>query len=114
MFKKEDKDEFKKVKDKETAEATPKKFEFIPKEKKNFKRSEALKLRKVHGALILVHILLLFGADIFIFDWETSVMVADSILLWLNFYNYMTLNKISCGINAAIYPILTIVALTHM
>jgi len=63
--------------------------------------------------LIIVHLFLLLGVDFFIFEFDVFVIVADSILLWLNFVNYMTLNKITCGINCAIYPVCTLIAISH-
>ena len=89
-------------------------FVYIPKQKKNFKRTEAKKLRKVHQYFMFIHLFFLCSVDIFVHDWEVSIMIGDVILAWLNFYNYMTLNKIVSGINGVMYILGTIVAWTHL
>jgi hypothetical protein len=86
----------------------------VPTEKKNFKRIAAVKLIKVHLVLMLIHLFYLSVIDVFIYDWEVSTIIGDSILAWLNFYAYMTLNKIICGLIAVFYVLGTLVALTHL
>ena len=91
-----------------------KSFVFIPKQKKVFKRSGALKLRQVHYVMFFIHLFCLCIVDVYIHEWEIIIMVADTILLWFNFYNYMTVNKITSGINAVLYGVFTLVAWTHL
>ena len=90
-----------------------KSFVVIPKEKKVFHSPEATALRKMTQILIPVHIFLLF-TDIFIYDFEISSIIFDVIFLWLNFYNFMTINKIVLGIEVLLYGIAVLIALTHM
>jgi hypothetical protein len=91
-----------------------KKFVWIPTVKKELKRTEALRLREAHRFLMGVHLFLLTFIDIFIHNWDIIIMVGDAILLWLNFYNYMTLSKIACAFNVVVYFMFTIIAFTHI
>lgn len=51
--------------------------------------------------------------DFWIFNFEISSIVFEVIFLWLNFYNYMTLNKIVVGIEVALYALAVLIALSH-
>jgi len=52
--------------------------------------------------------------DIYIYEIEIGAIIFDALFLWMSFYNYMTLNKIICGIQAAFYAVAMLVALTHL
>jgi hypothetical protein len=75
-------------------------FKAIPKEMRKFWRPEALALRKlfpITGAIHAVFVL----SDIFVFG-EILMIIADIALVWLDFYNYMILNKVVIGIEIMI------------
>ena len=59
-----------------------------------------------------VHFVFLF-VDFIIYEIEIAAMLVDFFMIWLNFYNYMTLNKITCGIECGIYIITVLFGLTH-
>ena len=59
-----------------------------------------------------IHFLLLF-VDFIVYEVEIPIIVVDFLMIWLNFVNFMTLNKITCGIECAIYVITFLVSLTH-
>lgn len=63
--------------------------------------------------MIPLHVFFLF-TDIYFYEIEIGAIIFDVILLWMNFYNYMTLNKIVCGIEAVTYAFVFVIALTHM
>ena len=91
-----------------------KKFVWIPTLKKELKRTEALRLREAHRFLMGVHIFLLTVIDIFIHNWDIVIMVGDAILLWLNYYSYMTLNKLACAVNIVVYVMFSVIAVSHI
>ena len=80
---------------------------------KNFKRPEAVALRKALGVMMPVHLIFLFS-DFYFYDFELFAIIFDIIFIWLNFYNYMTLNKIVTLIEIAVYVLAVIIALTHL
>ena len=84
----------------------------IPKEKKEFVSEEAVRLRKVFVFMGPIHFCLIF-ADIFAYDVEVMALLADIFFVWLNFFNYMSLNKLFVGTQLAFYLILFFVSLTH-
>jgi hypothetical protein len=84
----------------------------VPDEKKHFWRPEALALRQAHGVLFVAHVCFLI-TDCWIYAFEISAIIFDLAFLWLNFYNYMTLNKIVIGIQLGLYALAVLIALTH-
>lgn len=64
--------------------------------------------------LMGVHIFLLTVIDIFIHNWDIVIMVGDAILLWLNYYSYMTLNKLACAVNIVVYVMFSVIAVSHI
>ena len=87
-------------------------FQMIPKEKRSFWRPEAVQLRKLFKITGGVHALFLVS-DIVIFG-EILLILADALLLWLDFYNFMILNKIACAIEIFIHVLITLVSITHV
>ena len=71
-------------------------FKIIPKEKRKFWRPEALNLRKLFPITGAIHALFVIS-DIAIFG-EVLMIIADFVLVWLDFYNYMILNKVVIGL----------------
>ena len=54
------------------------------------------------------------AVDTWIYDIEVSAQIYDGILIWLNFFNYMTLHKVGVGIEVIIYGLGFLISLTHM
>ena len=63
--------------------------------------------------MIPIHLTFLCFIDYNVYGLEIMVFVVDFVLLWMNFVNYMTLNKILIGIQAGIMFLSSFVALTH-
>ena len=65
-------------------------------------RKEHLELRKVFKIMFFIHIVFLIVADIYAYSIEIMLIIADIFLIWLDYYNFMTLNKITiiaeCGL----------------
>jgi len=85
----------------------------VPTSKKQFWRPEALRLRKVHGWMIFVHLAFLLFIDNYFYGFELMTYIWDFILVWFNFYNYMTLNKLIVGAQVVVQIMGTFIALTH-
>ena len=90
-----------------------KSFNYVPTEKKHFWRKEALDLRQVYKVMIPIHVFFFF-VDIYVYHLEISIMVVDFLMAWLNFINYMTLNKITCIMEATFYLMTCLIAFTHI
>lgn len=89
-----------------------KSFQVIPKQKKKFWRPEAKALRKLFPVAGIIHALCLVS-DIWIYG-EILIIIVDFILVWLDFYNYMVLNKILIAIEVGIQVMVPMIALTHI
>ena len=89
-----------------------KSFKFIPDQKK-FWRPEALALRKMLMYMMPVHMFVLLIIDIFVYSFELFAIIMEVILLWLTFYGYMTLNKVTTGAYVGLLLMSSVVALTH-
>ena len=87
-------------------------FQFIPKEKKVFNRREAKNLRIVFLVMMPVHIGLLF-VDFIIYNFEIPIIIVDMMFVWLNFVNYMTLNKIMIFVELVLYFLASFTSLSH-
>ena len=59
-----------------------------------------------------VHFGLIF-VDIFAYDVEVLVLIADLAFTWFNFYNYMTLNKIIIIVHLMLLVLAFIVSISH-
>lgn len=95
-------------------EGTPfrKSFAVIPKEKKHFWRPEALQLRKMFPFTGVLHACFVI-LDVVVFG-DILLIISDVILVWLDFYNYMKLNKICVAVEVIIHLFTTLVAITHI
>ena len=95
-------------------EGTPgrKSFAVIPKNQKYFWRPEALKLRKLFPITGFFHSFFIL-IDIFVYG-EILILIADAVLLWLDFYNYMLLNKICIIVEIVIQALISLIAITHI
>ena len=85
----------------------------MPTKKKRFIREEALALRKCFGMMFVLHIFLLLAFDIYVYDIEIMAIIADGILIYLNYLNYMNLNKMFIIGQGIIMAMSSFVALTH-
>ena len=105
------------VKDDDRFEKLPKgapgrkSFKLIPDKKKNFWRPEALALRKCFIIMLPFHALFIV-TDIFIYEVHVFAILMDSLLLWLDFFNYMTLNKIFVGVEIGAHFLISVIALS--
>ena len=88
-------------------------FVALPKSKKVFWRPEAVNLRRCFIILMPIHFSLLFS-DVLIYNIEIMAIVVDAILTWMSYLNFMTLNKITIGMQCAVYLIGFLMALSHI
>jgi len=72
-----------------------KSFVYLPTQREEFWRDEALQLRKCFIILGPIHTILIF-LDIFVHDWNIFWLLTDILFAWFCYYNYMTLNKVTC------------------
>lgn len=89
-----------------------KSFAMLPREKKKFWRPEAMALRKMFPITGTIHFCFLMS-DIFIYG-DILMSIIDAILTWLDFYNYMILNKITIGIEIIIHILVCLNSITHI
>jgi len=96
-------------------EGTPgrKSFKMIPTERKQFWRPEALSLREVFPVMAGLHIFFILS-DIFIYNLEILILIADILFLWLDFYNFMIINKVVILIEIIGHLMVSVVALSHI
>lgn len=71
-------------------------FKFCPLKKKYFWRPEAVALRKLLIIMMIAHIFLLVFCDLYAYNFEVIGIIVDTLLIWLNYVNYMTLHKLFC------------------
>ena len=86
---------------------------YFPKEKKHFWRPEALALRTALLVLIPFHVVFIICNFVF-FDFEILALIFDTILLWLSYYNYMTLNKITIIVHLILLVIAILLSISHI
>ena len=67
----------------------------------------------MHLIMFICHVPFLIS-DIYVFGFEISAVVFDVVFLWLNFYNYMTLNKITVCIQVGLYGLAALMATSHI
>ena len=67
-------------------------------------------LRKCFVIMLPVHALFIVS-DIFIYEVHIFAILMDSMLLWLDFFNYMTLNKIFVGVELGAHGLISVMAL---
>ena len=51
--------------------------------------------------------------DSYVYDVEFMAFIGDFILLWMNFVNYMSLNKILIAVQSICMGMFSVIALTH-
>ena len=59
----------------------------------------------MHALFILI--------DIFVYG-EVLILIADVVLLWLDFYNFMLLNKICIIVEVVLQALISLIAVTHI
>ena len=69
-------------------------FKFFPKEKKEYWRSEASDLRWYFLLMGIFHVFCLVYCDIYVYGFEISAIIIDTVMIWLDLFNYMTLNRV--------------------
>lgn len=85
----------------------------MPLKKKKFWREEALFLRTRYLKLIPTHLFQLIVCDMYVYNFEVLSIVFNVLLLWLDYVNFMTLNKMSCFLQIGLLYLSTFVALSH-
>merc|ERR1712086_597457 len=60
-----------------------------------------------------IHVFFILS-DIFIYDLEILILIADLLFLWLDFYNFMILNKIVILVEIIGHVMVSMVALSHI
>ena len=76
-------------------------------------RKEHLDLRKIYKIMFFIHIAFLFLADFYAYNIEIMLIIAEIFLIWLDYYNFMTLNKITVLIEIGLQGFIIIVSLSH-
>ena len=71
-------------------------------------------MRKCFTVMLPIHVIMLLLLDIWIYQVEIMSMVIDIVLIWLDFHNYMTLNKITIGFEVIVLLMTSIIALSHV
>ena len=115
MAKKKDSDDYQ-AEEKILIKGAPgrKSFKIIPQKIKKFKRDEALKLRQCFKIMFPIHIFLLIFCDMFWYEFEIMSLLIDLVLIWMDMYNYMTLNKIIIGSEIALIILTVLMATSHL
>ena len=103
-------DEFQDAKDEEKKDD---KIIWFPKEKKYVWREEGLALRKCFKFIGPPHLIFLFF-DIYLYEYEVPAIIFDFVMLWANYYNFMTMVKPTIGAEIFGYLLGTFVSLTHI
>ena len=88
-------------------------FATFPKETKPAERRAQRNFRLFFTLMLPVHLGLLF-VDAFVYRFEIPAMIFDCYMVWSNFYNYRTLNKITALLQVAIMVVASVAALTHL
>ena len=88
-------------------------FVYFPNEKLKVWRDEAKSLRKCFIFIGPLQVFLVL-CDIFIYEFEIPILVMDMVMLWLCFYNYMTLNKITIAFQILGYILATFMSFSHL
>ena len=79
----------------------------------HFWRKEHLDLRKIYKILFFIHIVFLLLADFYAYNIEILLIIADIVLIWLDYYNFMTLKKITILIGSGLQGLVVIISLSH-
>ena len=90
-----------------------KSFMYFPKQKKHFWRPEALALRKAF-ILALPFFALFIAVNLVFFQLEILALLFDLTFLWLSFYNYMTLHKITTIAQLILLILAFLLSLSHI
>ena len=64
--------------------------------------------------MFFVHLIFLLLADFYIYNLEILIIIADIILIWLDYYNFMTLKKITVLIGCGLQAIIVLVSVSHI
>ena len=59
-----------------------------------------------------IHALFIIS-DFLVYDVHIFAIILDCALLWLDFYNYMTLNKLMVFVEIASHGLISVIALSH-
>jgi hypothetical protein len=79
----------------------------------HFWRKEHLDLRKIFKILFFIHLAFLILADFYAYNIEVLLIIVDIALIWLDYYNFMTLKKITILVECGLQGLVVIVSLSH-
>lgn len=63
--------------------------------------------------MFFIHLAFLFLADIYAYNIEIMLIIADIGLIWLDYYNFMTLKKITVILGCFLQGFIVIVSFSH-
>lgn len=64
--------------------------------------------------MLPIHVALLVVCDIYIYEFEILSFIINLCLIWFDFYNYMTLNKITIMGEIGLLLLTSLMALSHI
>lgn len=64
--------------------------------------------------MFFIHILFLVCADIVAYEVEIILIIADSLSIWLDYYNYMTLKKLTILLEACLQLSVSVISFSHI
>ena len=70
-------------------------------------------LRKCFLIMLPLHVFLLITLDLYVYDIEIMAIIAEIMLVYLDYQNYMSLNKMFMLAEIALMTMSSFVALTH-
>ena len=85
----------------------------FPTKKKRFVREESLALRKCFLIMLPLHVFFLIALDLYVYDIEIMAIIAETMLVYLDYQNYMSLNKMFMLAEITLMTMSSFVALTH-
>jgi hypothetical protein len=63
--------------------------------------------------MFFIHLAFLFVADFYAYNIEIMLIIADIALIWLDYYNFMTLKKLTIIIECSLQGLVIIVSFSH-
>ena len=63
--------------------------------------------------MFFIHIAFLIIADFYAYNIEIMLIIADIILIWLDYFNFMTLKKITIIVECSLQGLIIVVSLSH-
>ena len=86
----------------------------FPKKPKTFKKKEAVSLRRLFLIMFPCRLLIIIGCDIMAYKFEIMSLIIDIILLFLDYNNYMRLDKVFILCECLCMLLTSLIALSHI